>query len=284
MRKHGKSSAPDSSGRRSAGRRRLTYIALKARYDSIGQILLDGLKLIGIRVTAYQLFVEGLPLAGSAMAEQAPRFEPYGFRLLTRDDMGFIASLPDRNYSEAVLLSRLDSGCIGLGAWCGNDLAAFVWCDLRRCSLEGCHFPLKADEGYLFDVYTRREFRGRGLAPYLRWKFYGELARMGRTRLYSLSDRYNSPSLRFKDKLGAQELDSGVVIDVFRRWKFSRSARGVLGRGRGHQGRAWIQHFTRVMGVGGVWSCRVKLEWRIRERSTTLRCVWLVGLGRAGGS
>ena len=227
MLKPGESSASEPAARRSgAVWRKLRYVWLKGRYDSFGQLLLDGFNLVGLDVNPYRLYLEGLPLLGRDMEAQAPRFEQYSFKLLQRADIPFIASLPDRKFTAESLLRRLDLNCIGLGAWLGDDLAAFVWCDLKNCHYKGHRFALKADEGYLFDVYALRPFRGKGLAPQLRWRIYVELARMGRTTLYSISHSFNGPAVQVKKKLNAQILDSGITIGIFRRWRFSRHIKG----------------------------------------------------------
>jgi len=73
----------------------------------------------------------------------------------------------------------------------------------------------------LFDLYTLISFRGRGIAPYLRYQMYKELFRLGRKRLYSISNRYNTASIRFKTKLNAKILYSGVHLELLKRWHVS---------------------------------------------------------------
>ena len=43
---------------------------------------------------------------------------------------------------------------------------------------------------------------------------------MGRVNLISISISLNKPSLRFKEKLGAEEIDRGVYIRLFGKFEF----------------------------------------------------------------
>lgn len=131
-----------------------------------------------------------------------------------------MAKIPYRVASYEELQSRLKDGNLCLGAKRNGRLVAFTWCNLTRCTSEGFPFPLNDDEAYLFDAYTASDSRGQGLAPGLRYRLYKELARMGRTKLYSVTDRYNTPALRFKLKLGAVILKSSWHITLFKRWDF----------------------------------------------------------------
>ena len=99
---------------------------------------------------------------------------------------------------------------------------AFTWCNLTQCLSEGYSFPLNDEEAYLFDAYTASDLRGQGLAPALRYRLYEELARLGRTKLYSISERFNTPAIRFKLKLGAKLLKSDWYVTLFKKWHFGR--------------------------------------------------------------
>ena len=207
-------------------RRRLRYIAMKLRYDSLAQLALDGLAVLGIRIEPYRLYLEGLALLPDDAQQASVGRDDFKVRPLRREDLAFIASLPDRDHSEKSLKRRLEAGMIGLGAWRGDDLAAFVWCDLKACDYSFHAFALNSDEAYLCDTYTLPRFRGGGLAPHMRRLLYTEMARMGRTTLYSISDTFNTPSIRFKRKLNARLLDAGVGATLFGRWRFCRRRTG----------------------------------------------------------
>ena len=76
-------------------------------------------------------------------------------------------------------------------------------------------------------MYTVPAHRGKRLAPYLRYQSYRRLAREGMTRLYSISDAFNTPSIRFKQRLGARFVKLGVSVTLFNRWRWNVSLRAA---------------------------------------------------------
>jgi len=205
--------------------RKASYLLHKVRYDSFQRLLLDGLKPARVQVTPYRLYHEGLELA-SGNEQAATRLAEFSYRPLRPVDIPVLAALPGRQYSERSLAGRMKSGEIAVGAWRGEDLAAFTWCNLKVCATPLHPFSLEPDEAYLFDAYTVPRFRGGGLAPHIRRMMYTELASMGRTRLYSITESLNKPAIRFKEKLNAELLDTGLVIEVWSRWRYVRRANG----------------------------------------------------------
>jgi GNAT superfamily N-acetyltransferase len=105
-----------------------------------------------------------------------------------------------------------------------EQLAAFMWIDLRESNCKWYRFPLKGDEAYLFDMFTLKAFRGKGIAPYLRYKSYEILKQMGRTRCYSYTDSFNQAAIKFKKKLNAKTLKTGIYFAVSKnyRWLLDR--------------------------------------------------------------
>ncbi|HRS11759.1 MAG TPA: hypothetical protein P5068_11690 [Sedimentisphaerales bacterium] len=125
----------------------------------------------------------------------------------------FVTLVPWR--SEAELLQRFDEGKLCFGARYRGQIAAFVWCDLAECTYVWHRIALRENEVYLFDQFTRDAFRGMNVAPYLRHRTYEALRRMGRNTFYSVTHRFNSSAVRFKQKLGARFLWLGVGINLF---------------------------------------------------------------------
>jgi hypothetical protein len=157
--------------------------------------------------------------------------------------MKTISSIPGRHFTltEEYFLERLRNGQKCFGLKYRGELAAFTWCDLDWCShvyfkgkttghtftwcnidrcAHGYRFPLKDNEAYLFDAYTLMHFRGKGLAPYIRYRCYKELAKSGRHKLYSISECVNTPSIKFKKKLNAKFPELRLSVELFKKWSF----------------------------------------------------------------
>jgi len=118
-----------------------------------------------------------------------------------------IALFPRDSWSsEKELLARLSKGHKCYAAKYHNKIVAFTWCNFVNCHSILYNFPLKENEAYLYDAYTTESFRGKGIAPYLRCKFYEALHTMERDVFYSISLLFNKSAVRFKSKLDARLL------------------------------------------------------------------------------
>ena len=123
-------------------------------------------------------------------------------------------------------LKRLKEGKKCLVARYHGNLAAFSWYDLESCHSSLYKFKLNEGEAYLFDAYTLKPFRGKDLACYLRFELYQELEGIGRNNLYSITEYFNKPAVRFKNKLNAKPLILGINIKLFKKWSRSWKIKG----------------------------------------------------------
>jgi len=189
----------------------------KIRYSTWLRLVFDALARAGIVIQPYYVVMEGL--FGDPMPRMGDGFEEYEVGYLGPGDMNIIAAIPGREVSLDSLNRRLAEGKRCFGIKRRGELAAFTWADLKNLSGGAYSRPLDPDEAYLFDAYTLIPFRGRGIAPYIRYLVYRELEKLGKTRLYSISLYVNTPSIRFKKKLNAKFLELRMYYRIFRRWE-----------------------------------------------------------------
>ena len=201
-------------------RARLRYYGRGLAWSrALPQLVLDGLRGLGLRIEPYYLVLER---PGAAAPDPGP---DYAFAALGPGDAEAIAALSTEHGDAARLRDLMARGRRCSGVRYRGALAAVSWIDLEVCGFPGHEiFRLAADEGYLFGTHIAEAHRGRGLAPYLRIRCYQVLAGLGRTRLYSVSDRFNTPALRFKQKLGAEIAGAGLHVELFGRWRFGKPA------------------------------------------------------------
>jgi GNAT superfamily N-acetyltransferase len=166
---------------------------------------------LGISIVPYYWTQEGVDNSPPPALQNG--FEDYSFGSFGPEDIKTIASLLPRR-SEDDLLARLARGQLCFGLKYRGQIAAFTWCELDECSFRWHNVPLNDHEAYLFDMNTMESFRGKGLAPYLRYRVYGALKEMGRDTFYSVTYRFNAPAIRFKQKLGAKFLWLGVGVGL----------------------------------------------------------------------
>lgn len=198
------------------------------------------MKRFGFRLTQFYYMKETLPaktppdLIGVRMTQdpRSPRqcaAEPefialpdgFEFSIFSLEDVMTISSMPERaDYIYAkFVVDKYNKGDICLGIKFQGEIAAFSW-----FSLDKCHSPLYfaemgSKEAYLYDMYVKKAYRGRNLAPVLRYKSYEVLRGMGRDTFYSITERSNTASFRFKQKLNAQIVFLGLFVELFRKFR-----------------------------------------------------------------
>jgi hypothetical protein len=148
-------------------------------------------------------------------------FSEYRCELLRPEDIPNLLELtiwPE--YSGRSLTSMFEDGKICISAKYGDQIAAFMWIDLEQSNCKWYRFPLKKNEAYLFDMFTLKAFRGKGVAPYLRYKSYEILKDMGRYKCYSYSDSFNKAAIKFKRKLNARFLKVGIYLTLSRKYRW----------------------------------------------------------------
>jgi hypothetical protein len=96
-----------------------------------------------------------------------------------------------------------------------GTIIAASWCNTREIDFEPCRRPLAPNEVYLSMTMTLYRWRGRDMALYLRSRLREALLADGRDVAYSFTDYYNRPARRFKSKLGARLMFTGLFIKVF---------------------------------------------------------------------
>lgn len=194
-------------------------LRIKFRYSHFLRLFFDAIARLGIRFAPYYLFEEVISPENSP--KRPVGFDDYEVSFWGPEEMKSMAKIPGRKFSEEFLIQRLKDGHQCLGLKKDNNLAAFTWCNLREATLKYNLFSLNKDEAYLFDAYTLMDFRGKGVAPFLRYHLYTELQKLSRTKLYSYSDYFNTSAVRFKQKLGANKMKLLLIVDLFGKWHFS---------------------------------------------------------------
>jgi hypothetical protein len=193
-------------------------IRIKIRYSHFLRLVFDAISKLGVRISPYYVFREGIS------SENPPAlptgFEEYEIKFWGPEEMRAMALIPMRKFSKKTLLQRLEDGQKCLGLKKDNALVAFTWCNFKEFSFKWHQFPLKPDEVYMFDAYTVPEYRGKGIAPFLRYHCYKEMKTLGRKSLYSYSDYFNSSAVKFKLKLNAQKVGLNMYVVLFNKWPF----------------------------------------------------------------
>jgi hypothetical protein len=200
-------------------------IGIKIRYGMVLQVIKNRIGRLGIDIVPYIFFQEGT--VEVKMPEIKGSVSDYQFEFLGQTDMKTISE-SNSGFMEEEYLGFLADGGICLGMKLGNQIAAFMWINIKERGFKETIIPLKSDEAYLWNMYTMESFRGINLAPYLRYKSYELLKGMGRDKLYSISEYFNTPAIKFKLKLNAKRLRLGLYIKLFKKYHWDITLRSYL--------------------------------------------------------
>lgn len=193
-------------------------IADKFRHGLVIQAIRNKLARLGFELIPYYWVEEGIN--HSAIPDIKGSFSEYTMEFLNEEDMKMICENA-RGYSEKKLQTWLKSGKKCFAMRRNDEIASFMWINLKECDFKPIDTPLNKDEAYLTDMYTMEPYRGKNLAPYLRYQSYVILNKMGRCKLYSVSEYYNTSAIKYKQKLNAKNLKLVLFIRIFNKLKWS---------------------------------------------------------------
>jgi hypothetical protein len=145
------------------------------------------------------------------------------------DDLAQMVVMQNGHVPLEKLRERFGQGKKCFGIKQKEKIVAFNWIDFKNINSILFSQSLKENEAYLFDMYTDKEFRGKNIAPYLRWQSYKALKGMGRDVFYSISTYVNTPSIKFKKKLNSKILWLGLYFKLFQRFKVNMILRRYKG-------------------------------------------------------
>jgi hypothetical protein len=154
---------------------------------------------------------------------QEDDFRDFTFVELTYDDMQKVAADAEGDLSLEYL-----QGTISLpGVKCyalrhGSQIACMTSFNFVECASKFLPRRMKENEVYCFDMFTMKPYRGRNLAPYLRYKAMQAVEALGKDTFYSISDYLNPPAIRFKKKMHAEFLELHLYVALFNFFKTSR--------------------------------------------------------------
>ncbi|MCM4170107.1 hypothetical protein DHD32_01345 [Arenibacter sp. TNZ] len=140
------------------------------------------------------------------------------FRELSLDEMKLISKGID-NFNIENLMVNYENSQLCMGLEHNGEIAAYMFIGLKDLDYKGNLFRIKGNEAYLFNMWTFHSFRGRNLAPYLRYKCYQLLNDQGRDTKYSITQYFNKSSIKFKKKLNSKHLKFYLYINLFGKWQ-----------------------------------------------------------------
>jgi len=180
------------------------------RYGLLMQRFLDRLKRVGLDISLHYLIREGVQACEMNWPDLTNQ---YSSSVLDQDDVRAVAACSNWITVERIQ-SRLHKGHLCVILKHGEQVAGYTWVDFDEINNSDCYYEMQPGDAYLYDAFIVTDYRGRGLAPYMRFNCYQQLRDQGRHTFYSISDYFNKPSIRFKRKLSAEIVQLYLQIKI----------------------------------------------------------------------
>jgi len=172
-----------------------------------------------INIIPYYLVQEGL--VGNTDQNLKPSLNEFIVRFLKPSDMKTISENPEVSDSEDILLDRLATACFCLGITYQDNIVSYVWCNLTKCESLFISFPLEKDEAYIFGARTFQAYRGKNLAPYLRYQLYEHLKHLVYTKFLSINEFFNIEAMKLNKKLKARPLKLYIYTIFLKKYRWN---------------------------------------------------------------
>ncbi len=192
----------------------------------ISNIIKNGLFLHGIRNTLAKIGFDFMPYfweVGSIDIEP-PRIRDdeskYQLSVFGAEELTFVKNNVI-GITHKDLMNDLKNGDTCLGIKYEDKISVYSFIKHETFYIRGRKFVIKPSEGYVHNTYTFEAFRGRNLAPYLRYQSYEYLKAKGIDTYYSISEYFNKPTLKYKQKLKIKPLKLYLSVILFKRWVFN---------------------------------------------------------------
>lgn len=148
----------------------------------------------------------------------------YVVRYISKEEFSAVSHVKSGQEYDNMMAS-IDNGQFVVGLETNGKIAAYTFVEPNDFEFNGRKFELGPQEAYLLNMWTFHEFRGRNLAPFLRYQTYQLLREKGILVKYSITNFFNKSSIKFKNKLNAKHLYLYLSIVVFKRYKWNFTLR-----------------------------------------------------------
>ena len=173
----------------------------------------------GIDISPYYIMKEGI---GNFTPPAIKDYDPslYITSFFSEEDITLISKkVPE--YQTRYVVNSVKDGQMCYGIKYRNDVAAFLLVDFKSSHYKTIDFPLKENEVYFNDMYTLESFRGKNIAPFLRFRCMQALRDMGKDTFYSMTEYFNTPAVNYKKKLNAQKQKLCLYLQLFKKYEWN---------------------------------------------------------------
>ncbi|NNE30774.1 MAG: hypothetical protein HKN40_00240 [Winogradskyella sp.] len=188
-----------------------------AKNGLIWQGIRNRLAKIGFDFMPYYWEIGAIDIAPPSIRGDSSEYE---LSILNEDE---IASIKSNiiGIAHKDLLNDYKQGDTCLAIKYRDKIAIYSFIKQTDFYFRGRIFKIKPSEGYVHHTYTFEDFRGKNLAPFLRYQSYNYFKSHGIDTYYSISEYFNKPTLKYKKKIGVKPLKLYLNVVLFKRWCYN---------------------------------------------------------------
>jgi GNAT superfamily N-acetyltransferase len=125
--------------------------------------------------------------------------------------------------NDNFLFKDLNNGVTCVGLKKENDIVAFLFIRSQSFYFRNRLFNLNKNERFFVFMYVYETYRGKGVAPYLRYQCYKLLEKEGGQTFYSICEYLNFSAIKYQKKFNAKPLELCLSIKLFKKniWNFT---------------------------------------------------------------
>ncbi|MBR9844755.1 MAG: GNAT family N-acetyltransferase [Algicola sp.] len=196
-------------------------------FKVISEVIKNGLFLQGVRHALAKIGIDIMPyywVKEEVIPTETPKLrtdQSFTFKVLEKHDLSEVIIATDSINERKIHQSFADGQeCVGLTY--NDEIAAYMFIELNDFEIKNRKFKLNTDEAYLLNMYTLPNFRGKNLAPFLRYACYRHLEKRQVVHKFSVSNYFNKSAIRFKEKLNSKPQKLYLNIELFKsvQWNF----------------------------------------------------------------
>ena len=193
----------------------------KVKYRLVWQSVSDGLEQLGITIVPYYTFDEHFANKLSQGLNLESDLKPLEPGFLTYPEIEAICHGPEGAELEMDREKLRGDDCRCFALKHNGEVLSYMLCNFKECDSRLETFPLEHGEVYLTGAYTFTAYRGHNLVTVLEYELYKQLDAMGLRKYHSINVLYNTPSLKFKEKLKSKPSARRLFIKLFNRFQWN---------------------------------------------------------------
>lgn len=190
-------------------------------FKVISDVIKNGLFFQGVRHAFAKIGIDIMPyywVQEEVTLTETPKLRTdqlFTFKPLEKKDLSNVIIEAD-SITENKIHQSFANGQECVGLLHESEIAAYMFIELNDFEIKNRKFKLNVNEAYLLNMFTLTNFRGKNLAPYLRYACYRHLEKRQITTKYSVSNYFNKSAIRFKEKLNSKPQKLYVNIELFK--------------------------------------------------------------------